>query len=162
MSSEVDVKLIQKLRQQTGARMLDCKQALEKAEGNFDQAIELVEQAGLDRAESKEGRETSAGLIVSYVHNNGKVGSLVEVQCETDFVAKNKEFKTMARDIAMQVTAMKPENVADLLQQKFIKDASIDVETLIKSVSGKIGENMKVKRFVRYELGQAEQELKAE
>ncbi len=154
--SKVSMKDVKKLREETKARVLDCKKALEQAKGDFDRAKEIVAEKGLARAEKKKDRDTKAGLVASYVHNNGKVAALVEVQCETDFVTQNEEFKTMARDIAMQVTAMKPENVEELLQQEFIKDPSINIETLVKALSGKIGEKMVVTRFVRYELGEQE------
>lgn len=152
MTNKISAQDIKKLREQTGARMMDCKKALDEAKGDFDKAVKIVEQAGLARADKTQDRETSAGLVMSYVHNNGKIGSLIELQCETDFVAKNEEFVAMARDIAMQITAMNPENVAELMKQEFIKDPSINIETLIKSLSGKIGEKMEVKRFVRYTL----------
>ncbi len=151
--TKINAQVIKKLRDATGARMMDCKKALEKTAGNFDQAIKAVEEAGLARAEKNQDRATTAGTVASYVHNNGKIGALVEIQCETDFVAKNEEFQTMAKDIAMQVAAMNPQDVAELLAQDFIKDASVTVETLIKSLSGKTGEKMQLKRFTRLELG---------
>ena len=152
--TKTNVKDIKQLREKTGARMMDCKEALEKAQGDFDQATKLVERAGLARAEKKLDRETMSGLIMSYVHNNGQIGSMLEIQCETDFVAKNEEFKAMAKDIAMQITAMDPENIEELMSQEFIKDPSMTIETLIKSLSGKVGEKMEIKRFIRYKLGQ--------
>ncbi len=150
--NKLDVKAIKKLRDETGARMIDCKKALEEAEGDFDEAIEIVEKAGLARAEEVQKRKAGAGLIESYVHNNGKIGALVELHCETDFVAKNNEFRTLARDIAMQVAAMKPQDVDELLEQEFIKDSTVTIKRLIKRLSGKIGEKMKVERFVRFSL----------
>ncbi len=152
MTKKISAQDIKKLRDQTGARMMDCKKALEEASGDLDKAVKVVEQAGLARADKTQDRETSAGLIMSYIHNNGKIGALVELHCETDFVAKNEEFQAMARDIAMQITAMNPENVQELMGQEYIKDPSINIETLVKSLSGKIGEKMEVKRFVRYSL----------
>lgn len=144
---------IKKLREETGARIMDCKKALEAAEGDMKKAKALVEEKGLARAEKTADRETKEGFIASYVHSNGLIGALVEIQCETDFVAANDEFRTMARDVAMQVVAMNPENVEELLAQDFIKDPSKNIELLIKSVSGKIGERMVLTRFVRYEVG---------
>jgi elongation factor Ts len=152
MTKKISAQDIKKLRDQTGARMMDCKKALEEAKGDFKQALKIVEETGLARADKAQDRETAAGLIMSYVHNNGKIGSLVELHCETDFVAKNEEFQAMARDIAMQITAMNPENVEELMKQEYIKDPSIKIETLVKALSGKIGEKMEVKRFVRYSL----------
>ncbi len=145
---------IKKLRDITGARVLDCKKALEEAGGDLKKAEELVAEKGLARAEKNQDRETAAGLISQYVHNNGKVGVLVEIRCETDFVAQNEEFKKMAHNIAMHIAAMNPESVDELLEQDFVKDPAINIETLIKSLSGKIGERMVLERFVRYELGE--------
>jgi elongation factor Ts len=145
---------IKKLREITGARVLDCKAALEEAQGDLLQAEELVSQKGLARAEKNQDRETAAGIIAQYVHNNGKVGALVEIRCETDFVAQNNEFQEMARAVAMQVAAMDPENSEALLKQEYIKDSKVNIETLIKSLSGKIGEKMVLVRFVRFELGE--------
>ncbi len=145
---------IKKLREITGARVLDCKKALEEAEGDLKKAEEIVAQKGLARAEKSQDRATTAGLIAQYVHSNGKIGALVEIRCETDFVAQNNEFKEMAKDVAMQVVAMNPETVEELLDQDFIKDSSIKIETLIKLLSGKIGEKMVVAKFKRFELGE--------
>ncbi len=144
---------IKKLREETGARIMDCKKALEEAAGDMKKAKALVEAKGLARADKTADRETKEGFIASYVHNNGLIGALVEIQCETDFVAANDEFRSMARDVAMQVAAMNPENVEDLLAQDFIKDPSKTIDVLIKSVSGKVGERMILTRFIRYEVG---------
>jgi elongation factor Ts len=153
---KVSMQAVKQLRQQTGARIMDCKQALEEAAGDPEQAQEIIQKKYLQRAEKKQDRATEAGYIASYAHNTGTVAALVEVQCETDFVAKNKQFRAMARNLAMQVTAMNPADKQELLAQDFIKDPDMTVETYFKSVSGKIGENMSLTRFVRYELGQAE------
>lgn len=144
---------IKKLREDTGAGMLDCKKALEASDGDMDKAKKWVAQKGLARAEKKEGRETKEGYISAYVHANGKTAALVEILCETDFVARNDEFQAMAKGIAMQVVAMNPENVEELLAQDYIKDGSMTVEGLVKSMSGKIGEKFVISRFVRYEVG---------
>lgn len=145
---------IKQLREVTGARVLDCKKALEEANGDFKRAEAIVAEKGLARAEKNQDRETTAGLIAHYVHNNGKVGALVELRCETDFVAHNSEFQTLAKEIAMQVTAMNPENIEELLQQEFIKDPSLTIEKMIKLLSGKIGEKMELAKMVRFELGE--------
>lgn len=145
---------IKKLREITGARVLDCKKALEEAGGDLKKAEGIVAQKGLARAEKNQDRATTAGLIAQYVHSNGKIGALVEIRCETDFVAQNSEFKEMAKNVAMQVVAMNPATVEELLDQDFIKDSSLKIETLIKLLSGKIGEKMVVIRFKRFELGQ--------
>jgi elongation factor Ts len=145
---------IKKLREETGARVMDCKKALEEAKGDFQKAIKIVEEKGLARAEKTSDRETKAGYVASYVHNNGQVASLVEIVCETDFVAQNDEFRTLSREIAMHVTAMNPANVTELLEQEFIRDASTTIAMMLKALSGKIGEKMEIRRFVRYEVGE--------
>ncbi|KUK79528.1 MAG: hypothetical protein XD95_0320 [Microgenomates bacterium 39_7] len=152
--SKVSAQEVKKLRELTGARVLDCKKALEEAKGDFAQAEKIVAKKGLARAEKNQDRETAAGIIAQYVHNNGKVGALVEIRCETDFVAQNKEFKQMAKDVAMQVVAMNPQNVDELLAQEFIKDSSLKIENLVKTLSGKIGEKMVISRFCRFGLGE--------
>lgn len=150
----ISMKDVKKLREETGARILDCKKALESADGDFKKAIAIVAEKGLARAEKNVDRETKSGLITSYVHNNGLVAAMVEIQCETDFVAQNDEFKKMAYDIAMQITAMGPENVEELLKQDFVKEPSKTVELALKALSGKIGEKMVIKRFVKYVVGE--------
>jgi len=152
--TKISILDIKKLRQATGARVLDCQKALQEAKGDFKKAQEIVAQKGLARAEKNQDREVVAGLVAQYVHNNGKVGALVEIKCETDFVAQNDEFKQMAKDVAMQVVAMNPQDVDELLEQDFIKDPSIKVEKLVKLLSGKIGEKMVVTRFIRFKLGE--------
>ncbi len=144
---------VKKLREATGARIMDCKKALEEADGDFNKALKLVEEKGLARAEKNTDRETKAGFIANYVHMTGMTAALVEVVCETDFVAKNQEFRDLAREMAMQVVAMSPEDVAALLEQEYIKDPGKTIGGMLKSLSGKIGEKMEVRRFVRYELG---------
>jgi elongation factor Ts len=149
---------IKRLREETGAGMMDCKKALDEAGGDMDKARELVAARGLAKAEKKADRETTEGYIASYVHMNNRVAALVEVRCETDFVARNEEFQTMARNVAMQVVSMNPDDVADLLEQDFVKDPSMTIEGLLKATSGKIGEKFEISRFVRYEVGQAASE----
>ncbi len=143
---------IKKLREITGARILDCQKALQEADGDLDKAIAVVEAKGLARAEKNQDRETKVGYIATYTHNTGMVAAMVEILCETDYVAKNEEFRQMTRDIAMQVTAMGAENVEDLLQQDFIKDPEKTVELVIKTLSGKIGEKMTLSRFERFAI----------
>lgn len=145
---------IKTLREETGAGMMECKRALDEAGGNFEKAKEIIFQRGLAKAEKKSDRETKIGYIASYVHTNHTVAALVEILCETDFVARNDEFQTMAKEIAMQVVAMNPENVTELLSQETLKNPSITIEEMVKSLSGKIGEKFVVSRFVRYEVGQ--------
>ena len=145
---------VKKLRDETGAGMMDCKKALDEAKGNFHEAKEIVRQKGLARAEKKADRETKEGYIASYVHATGKTAALVEILCETDFVARNEEFQSMARDVAMQVVAMTPADTEELLGQDFIKDPSMTVQDVVKGLSGKIGEKFEINRFVRYTVGE--------
>lgn len=145
---------IKKLREETGAGMMDCKKALDAAKGNYDEAVQVVKQRGLAKAEKKADRETKEGYIASYVHANNKVAALVEILCETDYVARNEEFQAMARDVAMHVVAMNPENVEALMADDFVKDSNITVKDMVMGVSGKIGEKFVVNRFSRYEVGQ--------
>ncbi len=145
---------VKKLREETGAGMMDCKKALDQADGNYEEAKEFVRQRGLAIAEKKSDRETNEGYIASYVHANNKVAALVEILCETDFVAKNSDFQEMAKNVAMHVVAMNPETVEALLSDQFVKNPDITVEELVKGVSGKIGEKFVVNRFVRYEVGE--------
>lgn len=149
----VDVKLIKKLRHETQASVSDCRKALVETKGNFDLAIEWLKIHGIEKAEKKEGRATAQGLIESYIHANGKVGALVEILCETDFVARTDDFKHLAHEIAMQVAAMNPKDEAQLLKQEYIRDSSITISDLIKQAISKLGENIRVKAFTRYELG---------
>lgn len=143
---------IKKLRELTGARILDCQKAMQEAGGDLDKAIAAVEAKGLARAEKSQSRETKVGYIATYTHNTGMVAAMVEMLCETDFVAANEEFRQMVRDIAMQVAAMGAESVEDLLQQDSIKDSEKTIELVIKSLSGKIGEKMTLSRFERYAI----------
>ena len=143
---------IKKLREITGARILDCQKALQEADGDLDKAISAVEAKGLARAEKSQSRETKVGYIATYTHSTGMIAAMVEMLCETDFVAANKEFRQMVLDIAMQVAAMGAENVEDLLKQDSIKDSEKTIELVIKSLSGKIGEKMTLSRFERYAI----------
>jgi len=142
---------IQKLREITGAGVMECKRALQEADGDFDKAISIIHEQGLIRAEKKKERTTDAGILESYVHNE-RVGVLLELRCETDFVGRSKEFKELAHNLAMQIVAMDPINIDDLLKQMYIKDETLTVEDLIKRVIAKLGENIKVERFCRYEI----------
>lgn len=145
---------LKELRKVTGARVMDCKKALEEADGDMKKAEKLVEARGLARAEKTADRETKVGYIAHYVHNTGMVASLVEVLCETDFVAKNEEFRNLAREIALHVVAMSPENVEELLEQEFVRDPSKTIQEMVKALSGKIGEKMVVNRFIKYQIGE--------
>lgn len=149
---------IKKLREETSAGVMDCKKALEEAKGDYKKAVEIVRQKGMARAEKKADRETAEGYIASYVHGNNKTAAMVEINCETDYVARNSDFQDMAKSIAMQVVAMKPSSVEELLEQDFIKNPSETIDQFIKTVSGKIGEKFVIARFVRYEIGETASE----
>lgn len=165
MVSTDDVK---RLREVTGAGVMDSKRALEKADGDFDKAREILREQGAAAAAKRSERETSQGLVESYIHGGGRIGALVEVNCETDFVARTDTFRALARDVAMQVAAMNPlalevEDVpADapgdraqhaLLNQPFIKDSSKTIGDLVKDAIAQTGENVRIARFARFELG---------
>jgi elongation factor Ts len=194
----IQASAVKELREKTGAGMMDCKKALEETNGDLDEAQKVLRQKGITRAERRSHRETKEGLVESYIHPGGKIGVLIEINCETDFVAKTDEFKRLARDLAMQVAAAdpisvskedlpadvverekeiyraqaketgKPDNIVEkiisgrlnkyfqevcLLDQAFIKDADRSVRDLISEVAGKLGENIQVRRFARFQLG---------
>lgn len=140
-----------KLREETGAGVMDCKRALDDAGGNFEKAKSLILERGIAKAEKKAERKTGSGILMTYVHN-GRIGVLLELRCETDFVAKNEKFVELAHDIAMQIASMGPSSVEELLSQVFIKEPTLTVEALLTKAIATIGENMKIERFCRYEL----------
>lgn len=195
----ITVDQIRELREMTGAGVLDAKKALEAADGDFDQAVRSLREKGLARAEKRSGRDASEGVIEVYSHPGSRVGVMLELNCETDFVAMNEEFQELAHDLALHVAAMrpkyltreevptaeleeemgvlraqakaegKPDNIVDkivegrlnkfyaetvILEQPFVKDDSVTVEDLIKNAISKLGENIILRRFVRYELGE--------
>lgn len=188
---------VKKLREQTGAGIMDCKIALEEAKGDFDKAIDIVRKKGADVAMKKAGREATEGAIFSYIHSNNKIGVLVELTSETDFVAKNEEFQTLGKDIAIHIAASdpqyitpdqvpeeliekekeiyteqlkkegKPEDIivkilvgkikkfkdeVSLLSQPFVRDDKKSIKELVEQAIGKIGENIQIKRFARFEI----------
>lgn len=145
---------VKRLREDTGAGMMDCKKALDESQGDYEAAKEIVRQRGLAKAEKKADRETKEGYIACYVHGTNKVAAMVEILCETDFVARNPEFQTMAKDVAMQVVAMGAESVDELLKQEFIKNPLVTIEEMVKELSGKIGERFVVNRYVKYVVGE--------
>ncbi|RJP25589.1 MAG: translation elongation factor Ts [Candidatus Omnitrophota bacterium] len=196
--SAADVK---KLREKTGVGMMDCKKALTECEGDFEKAIKFLREKGIADAQKRSGRTTKEGVIYSYIHPGNKIGVMVEINCETDFVARNDTFHTFAKDVAMHIAASspvcisrdqvstealeaerdvlinqakesgKPENVIQkivdgriekyysqvcLLEQPYIKDMNISVEDYLKETVGKIGENIQIRRFTRYQLGEEE------
>ena len=147
-----DIKLLKQLREETSASIADVKTALEETNGDYKKALGWLKKHGIEKAEKKADRETSQGLVESYIHQNGKVGALVEVLCETDFVARTDEFKNLCHEVAMQVAAMNPKDVATLLKQDYIRDGSFTIESLVKSTIGKLGENIVIKSFQRIEI----------
>jgi elongation factor Ts len=160
---------VKTLRERTGAGIMDAKGALQEADGDFERAAEILRVKGQASAAKRGGRVASQGVVASYIHPPGTIGVLVEVDCETDFVARTEEFQTLAREIAMQIAAMNPlvvnENeelpaTADLrgdevvlLKQIYIRDGSKTVQDLINETIGKTGENIHIRRFMRFELG---------
>lgn len=150
---QVKVEDIKKLREATGAGIADSRKALEEANGDFKKAQELVKGWGIAKAASKSDRAVGAGLVETYIHGGGKVGAMVEINCETDFVARTDEFKNLAHEVAMQISAMDPKDVKELLAQDYIRDSGRKIEDLVKEAIAKVGENIVVKRFMRFELG---------
>ncbi|MEM6433536.1 MAG: translation elongation factor Ts [Cyanobacteria bacterium P01_D01_bin.115] len=198
--ADISAKLVKELREKTGAGMMNCKKALTESGGDLEKAIEWLRKKGIASAAKKEGRVAAEGLVHSYIHTGGRVGVLVEINCETDFVARREEFKGLAQDIAMQIAACpnveyvkvedvpqdmiqsekavemgrddlasKPENIREkivqgridkrlkelsLVDQPFIKDQNITVAELVKQLVAQLGENIQVRRFTRFVLGE--------
>lgn len=144
---------IKKLREQTGAGIADCKEALRQSKGNMEEAKKWLQEKGLDKASQKSDREVKAGIVETYSHS-GKVGVLVELLCETDFVARTEDFKNLAHELSLQIASMDPSSVDDLLSQEYIRDNSQTIDQLVKSTSGKLGENIQIGRFERISLGE--------
>lgn len=148
----MDIETIRKLREQTGAGVMEAKKALEETSGDLNKAIEYLKSKGVEKAAKKAEREIKAGRVFSYIHGTGKVGSIVKLGCETDFVAKNEEFEKLGNEIAMQATAMGMESVENLLEQDYIRDSSKKVKDLITAVISKTGENITLVEAVRLEI----------
>lgn len=142
---------IQKLREMTGAGVMECKRALDEARGDFSEATKLIRERGLAKADTKVLRTTGAGLIETYVHA-GRVGVILQIQAETDFVVRSEPFQALAHDLAMHIAAMNPENVDALLVQPYVRDAAVTVGDMVKGIIAKVGENIVIPRFCRYEL----------
>lgn len=198
--AEITAEMVKTLREKTGAGIMECKTALNEAGGDFEKAIEILRKKGIASAAKKIGRTTAEGIIEAYIHAGSKIGVMVEVNCETDFVARTSEFKTFAKEIAMQIAAANPlyvdrasvpQSVIDkekeiyteqskasgkpaaviekmvqgkldkfykevcLLEQSYIRDPNVVVGDLLKSLISKVGENVVIKRFVRYQIGEA-------
>jgi len=196
---EITAKMVKELREKTGVGMMDCKKALAEAKGDFERAAEYLRERGIAKAASKEGRRTAEGVIATYVHTGDKLGVMVEINCETDFVARTDNFKAFSRDIAMHIAASsplcvkrdelnqelvkkeqeiyrqqainegKPEKILDkivdgklekfyaevaLLEQPFVKDNDQTVEEYVKNMVASLGENIQIRRFARFRLGE--------
>ena len=197
--ADITAQMVKEIRDRTGAPFIDCKKALEEVSGDFDKAIEILKIKGVAKAAKKVGRETPEGIITSYIHAGGKIGVLVEINCETDFVARNDEFQVFAKEVAMQIAAGnpryisreyipedvlakekeimkaqviesgKPANIAEkiaegkiekfyeevcLVDQVYIRDTKLKINDLLQALIAKIGENIKIRRFVRFQLGE--------
>ncbi|MGH7792447.1 MAG: translation elongation factor Ts [Thermodesulfobacteriota bacterium] len=197
--ADVTAQMVKEIRDRTGAPFLDCKKALDETSGDFERAIEILRIKGVAKVAKRSGRETPEGTITSYIHAGGKIGVIVEINCETDFVARNEEFQAFAKEIAMQIAAAnpsyinrqdipesillketevmkaqviesgKPESVADkivqgkiekfyeetcLVDQAYIRDPKVKIKDILNSLVAKIGENIVIRRFVRYQLGE--------
>ena len=144
---------IKELRERTGISIAECKKALDAAGGDISQALAVLKERGAAMADKKSDREIGAGVINSYIHAGGAIGVLVELDCETDFVSKNEDFRTLAGDIAMHVAAMKPTDITDLMSQEYIKDPSLSIENLVQQATQKFGERVVLSRFSRFEIG---------
>jgi elongation factor Ts len=164
----ISTEAIRELRGRTGAGIMDCKRALEESGGDMDKAADLLRTWGFATVAKKAARAANDGLVSSYIHAGGRIGVLVEVNCETDFVARTPDFQALAHDLALQIAAMNPQAIDDerpledldgsqgeprLLYQPFVKDPSKTIRDLVTDVVARVGENIKVRRFVRYELG---------
>lgn len=148
----IDITLLKRLRNEMQASITDCRTALEESNGDYQKALLWLKKRGIEIVEKKKGRATGQGLIDCYIHQNGKIGAMVEVLCETDFVARTSEFKNLAHEIAMQVASMNPKDVDTLLKQEYIRDNSKTVGDLIKENIAKLGENIVVSKFSRFEI----------
>lgn len=143
---------IKKIREKTKQSVIECKNALEKTNGDEEKALKILEKKGEERAGKRSERETKQGLIETYVHNNGKIGVILELNCETDFVAKNENFKELAHNISMHIAAMGTQDLEELLDQPFVKDQEKTIKDLITEVVSKLGENIKIGKFYRLEI----------
>lgn len=146
-----NVEEIQKLREQTGAGVMEAKKALEEAAGDYDRAVAIIQERGQAKVEKRADRATGAGLLKTYIHN-GRIGVLLEVRAETDFVVRSEPFQALAQDLVMQIAAMEPGSVEDLLKQPFIRDDKKVVNDLVKDVIARVGENVRVEKFFRIEI----------
>ena len=150
---KISVDTIRKLREETGAPVIRVKKVLEEFEGDEKKALAVLKKEGFEKAAKREGRSTGQGKVFAYTHHTGRVACLVELLCETDFVARNELFDELGKSLALQIASMNPKNVKELESQEFIKDPSKKIATLVKEVIAKTGENIKIGRVERIEIG---------
>lgn len=148
----VTTEQIKKLREETQAPIMAIKNALKETGGDEEAAKEILREKALARAEKKQDREAADGMVFSYIHQGGKVGVLLDLRCETDFVARTEDFQKLGRELALQIASMDPERVEDLLEQDYIRESDKKISEVVKEVAGTVGENIKVERFTRYAL----------
>jgi len=148
----VSVNQIKEIRLETSAAVMDIKKALEDSNGNLQKAKELLQERGVAKAQKKSDREASDGLVATYVHATGKIASMVELFCETDFVARTDDFKKLAQELALQAAATDPKDAEELLNQEYIREPSKTVRDLIKEMIAKVGENIRIGKFTRFQI----------
>jgi elongation factor Ts len=152
MDNKKIIELVKRIRIETGLGIMEIKAAVEEAAGDEKKAKEILKEKGFEKVKKKAERETHQGIVATYTHNTGKIGVMVEVLCETDFVAKNAEFVAFTKDLCLQIAAMDPEKVEDLMEMEFIKDGSKKIKDLVAGLVAKFGENIKIGRFERFEI----------
>jgi elongation factor Ts len=152
METKKIIELVKKIRSETGLGIMEIKAAVEETDGDEKKAKELLKKRGFEKVEKKSERETHQGLVATYTHSTGKIGVMVELLCETDFVAKNEEFVRVAKDLCLQVAAMNPKKVSELMEMEFIKEPDKKIKDLIAALVAKFGENIKIGRFERFEI----------
>ncbi len=152
--TDISTSTIKKLRDETGAGVMDVRAALGKADGDEEAAKKILKEKGLEKIAEKAHRKTDQGVIETYIHADGRIGAMVHLACETDFVARTAEFRELAKELAMQIAAMDPKDTDELLSQEYIRDSSRPVKELLAEVVAKTGENIKVKKISRFALGE--------
>lgn len=152
---KIDISKIKELRDKTGVSVGECRAALEKSGGDLENALKVLKERGVEIAQKKSERTLGAGLVETYVHQDGRVAAMVELACETDFVARTADFKNLAHELSMQIASMDPKDVEDLEKQGYIRDPSLKIKDLVTNAIAKIEENIKIVRFIRFELGQS-------
>lgn len=145
----ISLEQLKKLRQVTQSSVSDCRTALVDAKGNYDQALKILNKLNLLKAEKKADKQTSIGMIEAYIHAGGRIGVLVELGCETDFVARNDQFKNLAHELALQIAATNPKDINALIKQDYIRDPGLTIDMLVKKTVATVGENIQIKKFFR-------------